>query len=161
MEIVLYVNGKKYKLDVGSEERLLDVLRDKIGIKSVREGCSEGECGACTVLMDKKPVTSCLVLAFQAEGKEILTVEGLIENGELDQLQKSFIEKGAIQCGYCTPGMILSIKGLLYQNPNPTEEEIREAIAGNLCRCTGYKKIVDAVIDAVQKGEERCVRTRQ
>ncbi len=150
MELEFTVNGQKYKLEIEPEARLLDILRNQLGLTGVKEGCSEGECGACTVLMDKEAVNSCLVLACQARGKEILTVEGLAHNRELDQLQKSFIENGAIQCGYCTPGMLMSAKALLMHNPSPTEEEIRNALAGNLCRCTGYINIIKAVQEAAK-----------
>jgi carbon-monoxide dehydrogenase small subunit len=145
IEISLKVNGKNYVLNVDEEKRLLDLLREDLGFTSVKEGCSEGECGACTVIMNGKTVPSCLVMAFQADGSEIITLEGLIENGEINFIQRAFMEVGAVQCGYCTPGFILSAKALLDKNPSPTREEIREAIAGNLCRCTGYNKIVDAI----------------
>jgi len=139
------VNGREYSIDVEPDMRLIDILRNKLGFIGVKEGCGEGECGACTVIMDGEAVNSCLVMAVQARGKEIITIEGLEKNGELDPLQKAFMENGAVQCGYCTPGMIMSAKALLLKNPNPTEEEIREAIAGNICRCTGYNNIVKAV----------------
>lgn len=151
MKLEFIVNGIKELLDIEPRARLLDVLRNELGLTSVKEGCGEGECGACTVIMDGVAVTSCTVLAIQARGKEIITTEGLEENGELDELQKSFMKNGAIQCGYCTPGMLMSCKALLMKNPNPTEEEIRRAIEGNLCRCTGYTKIVNAVLDVVGK----------
>lgn len=147
MKLEFIVNGSKEILEIEPRARLLDVLRDDLGLTSVKEGCSEGECGACTVIMDKEAVTSCTVLAIQARGKEIITTEGLEKNGELDELQKSFMRNGAIQCGYCTPGMLMSCKALLMKNSNPTEEEIKRAIEGNLCRCTGYTKIVNAVMD--------------
>jgi len=139
------VNGRAYSIDVEPDMRLIDVLRYKLGLTGVKEGCGEGECGACTIIMDGEAVNSCLVMAVQARGKKIITIEGLEKNGELDPLQKAFIENGAVQCGYCTPGMIMSAKALLLKNPNPTEEEIREAIAGNICRCTGYNNIVKAI----------------
>jgi len=139
------VNGREYSIDVESDMRLIDILRYKLGLTGVKEGCGEGECGACTIIMDGEAVNSCLVMAVQARGKEIITIEGLEKNGELDPLQTAFMENGAVQCGYCTPGMIMSAKALLLKNPNPTEEEIREAIAGNICRCTGYNNIVKAV----------------
>ncbi|MEQ9716499.1 MAG: (2Fe-2S)-binding protein [Candidatus Asgardarchaeum sp.] len=148
INIKFTVNGKKYNIDINPEERLLDVLRNKLNLTGVKEGCGEGKCGACTVIMDGLAVNSCLVLAYQVRDKEIITVEGLSRNGELDKLQQSFIENGAIQCGYCTPGMLLSAKALLLKNPNPTEEEIRTAIAGNLCRCTGYINIIKAIKNA-------------
>lgn len=149
MFIEFTVNEKKYKLDVDPRKRLLDVIREDIGLTGTKEGCSEGECGACTVIMNKRAVNSCMVLAVQARNKEIITVEGLEKNGELDELQEAFINKGAVQCGFCTPGMLMSCKALLMNNSNPTEEEIKKAIEGNLCRCTGYNKIIEAVLDAV------------
>lgn len=145
VEIKLKVNGKSYILEIEEDMRLLDLLREKLGLLGVKEGCSEGECGACTVIMDGEVVNSCLIMAFQAEGSSITTIEGLEKEGEIHPIQQAFIEVGAVQCGYCTPGMILSAKALLDKNPNPTEEEIREGISGNLCRCTGYNKIIQAV----------------
>lgn len=150
MKLEFKVNGKMYELDVEPESRLLDVLREELGLTGAKEGCGEGECGACTVIMDGLAVNSCLVLAAQARGKEILTVEGLAENGELDRLQQAFIDNGAIQCGYCTPGMLMSAKALFLRNPHPSETEIRTALAGNLCRCTGYVNIINAVKDAAE-----------
>lgn len=157
MTIDFIVNDKEYNIDINPEMRLIDVLRNKLGLTGVKEGCGEGECGACTVIMDGEAVNSCLVMAVQARGKKIITIEGLGKNGELDPLQSAFIENGAVQCGYCTPGMIMSAKALLLKNPNPTEEEIREAIAGNICRCTGYNNIVKAIKTAsnnIDKGYE-------
>ena len=145
VRIDLLVNGKKHSLEVEEDMRLIDLLREKLGLTGVKEGCSEGECGACTVIMDGEVVNSCLVMAFQAHESNIITIEGLDEEGSLHPLQQAFIDAGAVQCGYCTPGMILSAKALLDKNPNPTEEEIREGISGNLCRCTGYNKIVEAI----------------
>lgn len=145
VEIKLKVNGKNYTLEIEEDMRLLDLLREKLGLLGVKEGCSEGECGACTVIMDGRVVNSCLIMAFQAEGSNIVTIEGLEKEGEIHPVQQAFIEVGAVQCGYCTPGMILSAKALLDKNPNPTEDEIREGISGNLCRCTGYNKIIQAV----------------
>ncbi|NQS89441.1 (2Fe-2S)-binding protein [Patescibacteria group bacterium] len=141
----LKVNGEEYQLKVEPQEILLDVIRDKINLTGTKRGCDSGDCGACTIIMDGKAVNSCLVLALEADGKEILTIEGLAKKGQLHPLQKAFVEYGAIQCGYCTPGMIMSAKALLDENPDPTEEEISKAIAGNLCRCTGYVKIVQAI----------------
>ncbi|SHI15013.1 (2Fe-2S)-binding protein [Sporanaerobacter acetigenes] len=148
-KISLMVNGENKTLDVEEDKRLLDFLRDDLGLIGVKEGCGEGECGACTVIMDGQAVVSCLVMAFQADGSHITTIEGLAKNGELHPIQKAFIDSGAVQCGFCTPGMILSAKALLDKNPHPTREEIREGLSGNLCRCTGYNKIVDAVERAI------------
>ena len=139
------VNGIAVQKEIRSDLRLIDFLREHLQLNGVKEGCGEGECGACTILLNGEPVNSCLILAVQVEGSEIITIEGLAENGELNPLQQAFIDYGAVQCGFCTPGMILSAKALLDKNPHPTEEEIRRAISGNLCRCTGYQAIVDAV----------------
>src|SRR4030042_1164410 len=144
--ITLNINGKPYEVAVDTHRTLLEVLRKDIGLTGAKEGCSMGECGSCTVLMDGKPVLACLVLAMDARSKEILTIEGLAENGQLHPLQKAFVEHGAVQCGFCTPGMILSAKALLDRNPSPSGEEVKKAIAGNLCRCTGYNKIVEAIM---------------
>lgn len=149
--IDLNVNGKIYTIKVKNNWSLLDVLRDELGLTGTKRGCDEGECGACTVLINGKPTLSCLILAVAAQGQEILTIEGLSENGELHPIQQSFVDLGAIQCGLCTPGMILSAKALLDSNPHPTEEEVRAAINGNLCRCTGYAKIVEAIMAVVGK----------
>ncbi len=146
-EITLNVNGELHIVPVKSHHTLLTVLREQLGITSPKRGCENGECGACTVLYDGKPVNSCMVLAVEAEGHVIETVESLAKNGELHPLQKSFIEHNAVQCGFCTPGMLMSAKGLLAENPHPTEEEIKHALAGNLCRCTGYVRIIDAIKD--------------
>jgi len=145
IKISLTVNEKDYTLNINEDKRLLDVLREDLGFTGVKEGCSEGECGACTVIMDGKTVNSCMVMAFQADGSNITTIEGLSKNGEIHPIQQAFLKEGAVQCGFCTPGMIISAKALLDKNSNPTREEIREAMSGNLCRCTGYNKIVDAV----------------
>ncbi|HWR09919.1 (2Fe-2S)-binding protein [Sporomusa sp.] len=146
MLIDLIINGKRHVLlDVEPQERLVDLLRLRLKLTGVKEGCSEGECGACTVIMDGEAVNSCMVLAYQARNTEILTIEGLASNGGLDPVQQAFAENGAIQCGYCTPGMVMSTKALLLKNPKPTETEIKEALAGNLCRCTGYVNILKAV----------------
>jgi len=150
-KINLKVNGKIYKVSVKANELLVDVLREKCNLTGVKKGCGTGECGACTVLMNGKPVTSCCVLAVDAVGKEIFTIEGLAKNGKLHPIQEAFIETGAFQCGFCTPGMILSTKALLDENPNPTCGEIKKALAGNLCRCTGYIQILEAVQLAVKK----------
>jgi len=149
-EIKLKINGNEYRVSVDTRMTLLDAIREKIGLTGTKEGCGVGECGTCTVLMDGKPVYSCLMFAVDAEGRDILTIEGLSEH----PLQKAFIEHGAVQCGFCTPGMILSAKALLDENPNPTELEVRKAISGNLCRCTGYSKIVEAILSLSSEKSE-------
>jgi len=143
--IRLIVNGETYEVIVKSSETLQDVLRDKLGLTGTKEGCDTGKCGACTVLIDGQAVRSCLTLAVSARDREITTIEGLAEVEKLHPLQQAFIEHGAIQCGFCTPGMILTAKAFLDENPTPTEEEVKEAIAGNICRCTGYSSIVEAI----------------
>jgi len=148
----LCVNGEVHEIAVKSNDTLLEVLREKLGLIGTKEACGMGECGACTVLMNGRPVLSCLMLALDATGKEITTIEGLSLGDELDPLQESFVRHGAVQCGYCTPGMILTAKELLKREKHPNKEQIREAISGNLCRCTGYAKIVEA-IQAVEGGE--------
>lgn len=148
------VNGKMKEIEVDPATRLLDLLRDKFNFTGTKEGCGEGECGACTVIIDGLAVNACLVLAGQAVGKEITTIEGLNINGELDRLQNAFVQAGAVQCGFCTPGMIMSAKALLDKNPHPTVEEIKVGMSGNLCRCTGYKKIVDAVLYAAREVQD-------
>jgi carbon-monoxide dehydrogenase small subunit len=150
VDVTLTVNNKKYNLEVDSDERLLDTLRERLKFTGVKEGCSIGECGACTVILDKKAVNSCMVYTFQVDGCEVLTVEGLEMNGQLDPLQEAFIDHQAVQCGFCTPGMLMSTKALLMDNPAPTREEIKTAIEGNLCRCTGYQQILDAVESAAK-----------
>jgi len=145
------LNGELVEVDVPPNMTLLDVLRRKLGILSVKRGCERGECGACTVLINGDPVCSCLVLAPQAEGKEIITLEYLSKNGEIHPIQEAFIEAGAIQCGFCTPGFILTAYALLKRNPNPTIDEIKKALEGNLCRCTGYIKIIEAIQLAAKK----------
>ena len=150
MKISFKLNGKPVTVDVEPNEVLLDVLRFKLGVKSVKRGCERAECGACTVLLDGKPVYSCTILAPQVNGREVITVDYLASTGELEPLIKAFVEKGAIQCGFCTPGFLLTAYALLKTNPNPTEEEVRKAIEGNLCRCTGYKKIVEAILEAAK-----------
>ena len=148
LDVTLNVNGERYEVAVAPYETLCDVLRNKLGFTEVKKGCGEGECGACTILVEGKPVCSCLMLAAQANDREITTVRGLSTDGKLHPLQEKFIEYGAIQCGYCTPGMLLAAKALLDSNPQPSEEEVRVAISGNICRCTGYQQIVEAIIAA-------------
>ena len=143
--IDLKVNGKDFSISIEDNQTLIEVLRERLGFTGTNEGCGEGECGACTVIMDGKTVTSCLVLAADADGSAIETIEGQMINGELSEVQQAFVETGAIQCGYCTPGMVMSSTALLRKNTDPTEAEIKEAMAGNLCRCTGYVKILEAV----------------
>ncbi len=149
--ITFTVNGDDVEVEISSSDRLIDVLRNKLELTGTKEGCGIGECGACTVLMDGKPVNSCLVPAFQVEGSEIETVEGLDKSGKLHPLQEAFVEHTAIQCGFCTPGMLMSALALLRENPKPTREEVARAISGNLCRCTGYQQIIEAIEDAATK----------
>ncbi len=144
----LNVNGERHEVAVELQRTLLEVLREQLGLTGTKKACDEGQCGSCTVLMDGKPVSSCLVLALEAQGRDILTIEGLGTGGRLHPLQQAFVDLGAIQCGYCTPGMVMVGKALLDENPHPTEDEVREAISGNLCRCTGYAKIVEAILAA-------------
>ena len=153
--ITCTVNGKKVSLDVAPGEMLVDVLRGKLGLTGTKVGCREGECGACSIIMNGKLVTSCLLPAMKADRGTILTIEGLAENGEMHLIQKRFVEDGAIQCGFCTPAMVLAGKALLDVNPHPTREEIQLAISGILCRCTGYQKIIKAIDSAAQAGELR------
>ncbi len=152
--IQLTVNGESVEAAVEPNRTLVQVLREDLGLTGTKHGCGLGDCGACTVILNGKPVNSCLVLAVQAAGCEVLTIEGLADNGELHPIQQAFVDNGAIQCGFCTPGMILSAKALLDANPRPTEPEIRTAISGNLCRCTGYQKIVLAIQEAAKAIEE-------
>jgi carbon-monoxide dehydrogenase small subunit len=155
-QVRLDVNGEVHEIEIKPYWTLLFVLREKLGLTGTKFGCGTGECGACTVLLDGKVVASCLVLAPQAEGKKIVTIEGLAVGKKLHPLQESFAKLGAVQCGFCTPGMILSAKALLDVNPDPSEGEVREAIAGNFCRCTGYVKIVEAILDAAQEIGKGC-----
>ncbi|MFW6111398.1 MAG: (2Fe-2S)-binding protein [Candidatus Bipolaricaulota bacterium] len=145
MKVEFTVNSEQYELDTDGDTRLLDYLRDELGLTGVKEGCGVGECGACTVLVEGKPTLSCLTYLPQIDGKEITTIEGLEEDGKLHPLQEAFVETGGVQCGFCTPGFIMVSLKLLERKPDPTREEIREWIEGNICRCTGYTKIVDAV----------------
>jgi len=144
--IKLIVNGERHSLKVKPSKRLIDVLRDDLGLTSVKECCGIGECGACTVLVDGLAINSCLMLAVEADGKSVLTAEGLADDGSLDPLQEAFLEKGAVQCGFCIPGQLMAAKYLLSRNPNPTREEVKEGMAGNLCRCGGYERIIDAIL---------------
>jgi len=148
MQLEMTVNGVAHRLEAAPARRLLDILREDLKLTGTKEGCGEGECGTCTVLMDGKAVCACLVPACQAQGRKIVTVEGLAQDGRLNALQSAFVEKGAVQCGFCTPGMLMSATALLAHNPRPTRDEIRTALEGNLCRCTGYSKILDAVEQA-------------
>lgn len=143
--LTLSVNGKPVEVHTDPSRTLLSLLRDELKLKSPKEACGQGDCGACVVLLDGKAVNSCLVLAAQAQGAEVLTIEGLAEDGKLHPLQQNFIDNWAFQCGYCTSGMLMSVYGLLLENPKPTREEIKTAISGNLCRCTGYEEIIEAV----------------
>jgi len=145
------INGEEHELLVAPNRTLLDVLRNDLGLVGAKEGCSLGACGSCTVLLDGEAVRSCLTLAVEAHGSEVTTIEGLASDEELDPLQNGFVRSGAVQCGFCTPGMIISAKSLLNHNPAPSEEEIREALSGNICRCTGYAKVVDAVKGALEE----------
>ncbi len=153
-KVEFLLNGKKTALEVPTHRLLLDLLRDEIGLTGTKEGCGTGDCGACTVFLDGKPVNSCLVLSGEIDGAELVTIEGLKSGPELHPVQKAFIEDGGVQCGYCTSGMLMMVKSLLDENLNPTEEEIRFALSGNLCRCTGYAKIVLAVKDAAKELRE-------
>ena len=145
IKISFNLNGQDVSVLADPNKRLVDFLREDMGMLSVKEGCGEGECGACTIIYNGDAITSCLMLAGQVNGAKVVTLEGVSENGELNYIQQAFVDAGAVQCGFCTPGMVLAAKGLLDKNPNPTHEEIRRAISGNLCRCTGYSKIVKAV----------------
>jgi carbon-monoxide dehydrogenase small subunit len=150
-DLRFWVNGKEVRIEVEPDETLLWVLRERLQMTGTKVGCEAGDCGACTVLLDGRPVTSCLLLAPKAHGRSVVTIEGLGSPKRLHPLQQAFIDYGALQCGFCGPGMLLSAAALLAQNPHPTEAEVREAIAGNLCRCTGYQKIVQAILAASQR----------
>ena len=150
--ITLIINGQSEELLVPSNMTLLHVLRDQLGLTGTKNGCEAGECGACTVLIDGEPTNSCMVLAVELEGREITTIEGLSSNGKLTPLQQAFADLNAVQCGYCTPGMLMAGTALLRRNPNPTAEEIQKALVGNLCRCTGYQRIIDAIMEASRNG---------
>ncbi|MCX5872911.1 MAG: (2Fe-2S)-binding protein [Deltaproteobacteria bacterium] len=148
--ITMTVNDEQFDLMVRPNETLTETLRERLGLTGVKEGCAEGVCGACAVLMDQHPVRACLTLSMEADGTSITTIEGLASDGKLHHLQESFINHGAVQCGFCTPGMIMVSKALLDEKPSPTDDEIKEALSGNLCRCTGYKKILEAVRSTTQ-----------
>ncbi|MEA2038203.1 MAG: (2Fe-2S)-binding protein [Thermodesulfobacteriota bacterium] len=149
--ILLSVNGERREVFIEPNRTLLDVLREELSLTGVKEACGRGECGACTVLVDGNPVNSCITLAVEAEGKEIETIEGLSNGGDLHPLQEAFIEHHSFQCGFCTPGIIMTAKAFLDRNPEPTEEEIKNAVAGNICRCTGYDNIVDGILNAAEE----------
>ncbi len=153
MKLEFMLNGKRVSINAKGGLRLIDLLREQLDLVGTKEGCGKGECGACTVLLDGKPVCSCLMLASQVQNREIITIEGLSLEGELHPAQEAFAETGAVQCGFCSPGLILSAVALLNDNPNPSREQIRRALSGNLCRCTGYEKIFEAVELAAQKIE--------
>lgn len=153
--VTLTVNGRPYEVAVEPHWTLLDVLRNQLRMTGTKRGCGTGECGMCTIVMDGKAVNSCLVLAMQAEGRSIVTIEGLSESGELDPIQQAFVDTGAIACGFCTPGLIMSAKALLDEKPNPGEKYVRETIAGNLCRCLGYTKNVQAILLAAKNIRRR------
>ena len=152
VELAFVVNGEPVRLEVAPHATLLEVLREQLELTGSKYGCGEGECGACSVILDGRVVNSCLVLALECAGAEVLTIEGLAANGRLHPIQQAFVEHGAIQCGFCTPGMIMATHALLQANPTPTEEQIKRGLEGNLCRCTGYRKIIDAVLSLAQGG---------
>jgi carbon-monoxide dehydrogenase small subunit len=154
VNISLTVNEELFEVSVSEDLRLIDLLRDELGLIGTKEGCGEGECGACTIIMDGETVNSCLVMAFQANGSNILTIEGMEKEGKIHPIQRAYIDVGAVQCGFCIPGMVLSTKALLDKNPHPSREEIREGISGNLCRCTGYNKMIHATEKAMEYMEE-------
>lgn len=158
MQITFTVNGKEKTLTAPPDRRLVDILREDLGLKGTKMGCGEGECGACTVILDGVTVNSCLVPACQIQGKSVITIEGLVESGEIGEIEECFLEEGAVQCGYCTPGLVVSTFQLLRKNPNPSASEIKEALSGNLCRCTGYIKVITAVTRAADK--RKAVRSR-
>ncbi len=149
--ISMTINGELEQVDVPSNMTMLQMLRDKLAITGTKNGCNAGECGACTVIMDGEPVNSCMVLAVECDGASIVTVEGLSKDGVLDPVQQTIIEHGGVQCGFCTPGILVASRALLDRNPHPAEEDVREALVGNLCRCTGYLRIVDSVMEAAER----------
>jgi len=153
VKIRFVLNHKKVEIDVDPLKRLLDVLREDFALKGVKEGCGEGECGACAVLINGKLMNSCLVPVAQVDGKEVLTIEGYKNTKKYKIIEEAFLEAGAVQCGFCTPGMVMAIEALLSRNPSPKESDVREALSGNLCRCTGYNMIINAVLLAARKGK--------
>jgi carbon-monoxide dehydrogenase small subunit len=152
--IELTVNGELDRVDVLAQMTLLEMLREKLVLTGTKNGCAAGECGACTVLMNGEPVNSCLVLAVECDGSEIVTVEGLAHDGQLDPIKRAIVEAGGVQCGFCTPGILITSRALLDRNPEPTDSEIQEALVGNLCRCTGYQRIIDGVLEAAELEKE-------
>ena len=154
MKISFMLNGKEIQIEAPPDRRVIDILREDLHLTGTKEGCGTGECGACAILVDGQSRLSCLMLAAQLENRSVTTIEGISPDGKLHPLQEAFIENGAVQCGFCTPGMVISALDLLQRNPNPTRREIREGLSGNLCRCTGYQKIVDAVQKSTQKIEK-------
>jgi carbon-monoxide dehydrogenase small subunit len=159
--ISIKINGVNRKLEIKDNELLLDVIRDRAGVKSVKAGCWRGECGLCTVLLDGKPVKSCFVLAIEAEGREVTTAEGLAPEGQLSPIQKHFVEKAALQCGFCTPSFVLTAHYLLSVNPNPTENEIREYLSGHICRCGTYKQMIEAILECAKEQNQAKQATTQ
>lgn len=153
MKLKFTLNHRACEVEAGAHERLLDILRDRLGLTGTKEGCGIGECGACTVIVDGNAVNACLTLGAEVEGKHVLTIEGIAEDGELSPIQQAMLKHHAFQCGFCTPGMVMSAKALLDKNPHPSREEIKTAIAGNLCRCTGYEQIISAIEDAARSME--------
>jgi len=151
--IELNVNGELYEVAIQQHRTLAEVLREELDLIGTKEACNQGDCGSCTVILDGKTVTACLILAVEADGRDVRTIEGISDGGELNPVQKAFVEYGAIQCGFCTPGMVMSATALLEENPNPTEDEVRMGIAGNICRCTGYTKIVEAILALSEGGK--------
>ena len=154
-KVTVKVNGAVETVTVDSSKTLLRMLREDLDLTGPKEGCNEGECGACMVLLDGRPVNACLVLAAEVDGHEVTTIEGLSRDGRLHPVQAAFLRHSAVQCGFCTPGMVITAVGLLAENPDPTEAEVRQALAGNLCRCTGYRQIIDAVLDAARELREQ------
>jgi len=150
-KISLTVNGEHYEVEVEANRTLLQLLREDLELTGTKLACERGDCGLCTVLLDGVPTKSCLVLAVEVDGRDVTTIEGLAENGQLSPVQRAFIKHGAVQCGFCTPALILAAEALLKRNPNPTEEEVKEAVGGILCRCTGYRQIIDAILDAARE----------